>query len=156
MTSHRTDVKPPGLEGDPLAFKVLNEISIIAQLSENHFARLLPEGLTVAQFGVLNHLLRLEREETVSQLASAFQVSVPTMSSTVRKLEDKAFIAFKEEPTDRRVKRVTVTAAGKAIRQESVARLDEARPLFERIPAEHWQTILPILTDLRALLDAAR
>jgi hypothetical protein len=43
---------------DPLAFRVFNEIGIIEQLSRNLFERVLPDGLTLPQFTVLNHFVR--------------------------------------------------------------------------------------------------
>ena len=91
-STKKNDTSAAGLPSDPIAFKAMTEIGIIAHLADNFFAKFLPEGITVAQFGVLNHLLRLDRQETIGELASAMQVSQPTMSSTVRKLEDKDFI----------------------------------------------------------------
>ena len=91
-STNEYDTSAAGLPGDPAAFKAMTEIGIISHLADNIFAKHLPKGLTIAQFGVLNHLLRLNRQETIGELASAMQVSQPSMSSTVRKLEDKGLI----------------------------------------------------------------
>ncbi|GAK44238.1 transcriptional regulator, MarR family [Tepidicaulis marinus] len=154
--SHK-DAAPAGLPGDPRAFAVMTEISIIAHLADNLFARVLPDGLTVAQFAVLNHLLRLKKEETIGELASAHQVSQPTMSSTVRKLEDKKLVRLVPDAGDRRIKRVAVTRAGEAMRGEAVARMRPlAGELLGQIGEEDWARIHPVLTRLRILLDKAR
>jgi DNA-binding MarR family transcriptional regulator len=149
--------KGPGLKGDPLDSMVMTEIGIIAQLSGTLFESVLPDGMTRAQYGVLNHLLRLEAERTIGELASAFQVRQSTMSSTVRKLEDKGLIELKADPEDRRVRRVAITSAGKAMRQ---AGLDALAPLYAELaremPPRELKAILPILTKLRVLLDERR
>lgn len=143
--------------GEPIEFAVLTEIAIIAHLSETAFARLLPGKLTTAQFGVLNHLIRKETSETISQIASAMQVSQPTMSSTVRKLEDNGLIELIHDKDDRRIRRVAVTKAGRAIRKQSVEALASLQdgPLT-KLSSTDWETLLPALGRLRKILDAAR
>jgi len=149
--------KGPGLKGDPLGSLVMTEIGIIAQLSGTLFESVLPDGMTRAQYGVLNHLLRLEAERTISELANSFQVRQPTMSSTVRKLEDKGFIELKSDPEDRRVRRVAITKVGRAARQ---AGLDALGPLYAELSQlmseRELKAILPTLTKLRIALDERR
>ncbi|MCI5044359.1 MAG: MarR family transcriptional regulator [Aquisalinus sp.] len=97
---------------------------MIAHMASVEFERLLPDGMTEAQFGVLNRLLRLDTVETISELADAFQVTQPTMSSTVKRLEEKGYIRFLADATDRRTKQVAVTAAGTDCRNEVVKMLE--------------------------------
>ncbi|RED16909.1 MarR family winged helix-turn-helix transcriptional regulator [Parasphingopyxis lamellibrachiae] len=158
MSKGRTrKAKGPGLRGDPPIMLAITEIAIIAQLAETLFESVLPEGMTKAQYGVLNHLLRLDAEQTIGELASAFQVRQPTMSSTVRKLEDKGLVALEADPDDRRIRRVAVTKAGRAMRRTG---LDGLAPLNEvltgEISARELKAILPTLTKLRILLDDHR
>ncbi|MEP2101489.1 MAG: MarR family winged helix-turn-helix transcriptional regulator [Parasphingorhabdus sp.] len=156
MTDDSTP-KPAGLEGDPIEFAVMTEIGIINQLTTNLFQSHLPKGMTVAQFSVLNHLLRLEVQQTISELASAMQVAQPTMSSTVRKLEDKGLIELIYEPDDRRIRRVAVTAAGTQCRNDAVAALGPmAEKLRKNIPATEWEALLPPLNRIRVSLDELR
>src|SRR3712207_5255456 len=61
---------PHRADQDPLAFRVFNEIGIIEQLSRTMFERVMPDGLTVPQFSVLNHFVRLGGERSPAQLAS--------------------------------------------------------------------------------------
>lgn len=152
-----TESSPAGLAGDPIEFAVMTEIGIISQLADNLFQTFLPKGMTVAQFSVLNHLLRLDVEETISELASAMQVAQPTMSSTVRRLEDKGLVKLIHEPDDRRIRRVAVTADGAQLRNDAVAALAPmAETLRENIPPEMWHDILPQLTQIRTFLDQSR
>ncbi len=153
----QAEPKPAGLDGDPVEFAVMTEIGIISQLAENLFQSHLPKGMTVAQFSVLNHLLRLEVQETISELASAMQVTQPTMSSTVRKLEDKGLVELVHEQDDRRIRRVAVTAAGAGCRNNAVASLAPmAEILRQNMPPSIWRDILPQLNEIRVFLDKMR
>lgn len=150
----RTD---PGLPDDPILHKLLTEIDMIAHLTSNEFERLLPEGITSAQFDVINRLLRLDVDETIGELAAAFHVAQPTMSSTVKKLEAKGFVEFITTPADRRIKRVHVTAAGKKIRKEIIIMLEPHRQAFiQTAPDIDWKPVLSALTVLRNYLDQRR
>ncbi|GAB5483292.1 MAG: MarR family transcriptional regulator [Parasphingorhabdus sp.] len=149
--------KPAGLKGDPIEFAVMTEIGIINQLADNLFQAHLPKGITVAQFSVLNHLLRLDVQQTISELASAMQVAQPTMSSTVRKLEDKGLVELIHEPNDRRIRRVAVTATGAQLRNDAVAALAPmAEILRANIPETDWEALLPHLHRIRVFLDQLR
>ncbi len=146
-----------GLPGDPALFKVMTEISIIANIGNREFERRMPGGLTVAQFGVLNHLLRLKAQQTIGEIADAMQVAQPTMSSTVKRLVEKGYAQFVPDPEDRRVKRVKVTRAGRTIRDKAVkAMAPELAYLKDGTPGADWEKILAELTRLRIVLDAVR
>ena len=120
------------------------------------FARRLPDGLTTAQFAVLNHLLRLEAEQTIGELARALQVSQPTMSSTVRRLEEKGLISLVPDSDDRRIRRVSVNRSGAAVRNKAVQALDASKKDLAVLSQEEWKQLLPLLNRLRIALDAAR
>ena len=70
------------LPTEPPEFKALTEISIIAHLADNLFASILPEGLTTAQFGVLNYLLRIDSQETISEIVHLLSSKFPHLDFT--------------------------------------------------------------------------
>ena len=148
--------RPAGLAGDPVEFAAMTEISIIAHLADTAFARRLQDGLTTAQFSVLNHLLRLEAQQTIGELARALQVSQPTMSSTVRRLEEKGFVTLVPDRDDRRIRRVAVSRAGAAARKKAVQALDGAKNELAALSQKEWKQLLPLLNKLRVALDSAR
>lgn len=152
----RTAKAASEVAGDPIEFATLTEIAIIAHLADTAFARRLPGDLTTAQFAVLNHLIRLGVQQTIGELASALQVSQPTMSSTVRRLETKGLVALVPDPQDRRIRRVHVTPAGRMMRTESVRALDGAKAELAALSPGEWKTLLPLLRKLRLGLDQAR
>ena len=59
---------------------------------------------------------------TLGELASFEQVAPPTMTKVVEKLESRGFVTRRVDPDDRRVARVTVTAAGTRYLDRSRAR----------------------------------
>ena len=59
---------------------------------------------------------------TLGELASFEQVAPPTMTKVVEKLESRGFVTRRVDPDDRRVARVSVTAAGTRYLDRSRAR----------------------------------
>ncbi|MEQ9315924.1 MAG: MarR family transcriptional regulator, partial [Henriciella sp.] len=94
-------------------FRLFNEIGIISQLGSTAFERVLPHGLTQAQFTLLNHCVRLGDNKTPAYLAAAFQVTRGTLTSTLQRLEQKGFIRLAPDDQDGRSKRVLLTDAGR-------------------------------------------
>jgi DNA-binding MarR family transcriptional regulator len=147
-------VSNAGLPTDHDAFKVMVEIEIIAKQADRLFDRMLPPGMTRAQFGVLNRLARLDTRETITEIAQAFGVSQPTMSSTVRKLLDKGFVMTDHDPDDARRKVVVLSETGAAFRTDVTKQL---QPLFAEAAAHQnlldWSALLQQLAILRAELE---
>jgi DNA-binding MarR family transcriptional regulator len=144
-------------EPGALYFQLFNEIGIIAQLSANRFERVLPHGMTLAQFSLLNHCVRLGDGWTPARLAAAFQVTRGTMTSTLQKLEAKGFIRVDPDADDARSKRVFLTPSGKQARDASLKALaPELAQLPEGFPPELAAEILPALERLRIWLDTHR
>jgi DNA-binding MarR family transcriptional regulator len=142
---------------DPLAFQVLNEIGIVAQLAGNRMERLMPPGLSMAGFFVLNHFVRLGGERSPLALARAFQVSKGAMTNTVQRLEAAGWVSVSPDPKDGRAKRVAITEAGRAVREACVARLGPSLAEVETgVGQPRLEALLPELRRLRAWLDANR
>jgi len=140
-----------------LYFQLFNEIGIIAQLSASKFERVLPHAMTLAQFSLLNHCVRLGDGWTPARLAAAFQVTRGTMTSTLQKLEAKGFIRVDPDVEDARSKRVFLTPAGKQARDASLKALaPQLAQLPEGFPPELAGEILPALERLRIWLDTHR
>jgi len=140
------------------AFEVFNEIGIIAQLSGAAFERVLPEGLSLAGYGVLSNFVRLGREEQrPTQLARNFQVTKGAMTNTLQRLEAAGFITLSPDPEDGRGKIARITRAGRTAREQAIACMAPVLDEFlEAFPAAELKRVLPVLTKLRKALDAAR
>ena len=150
---------PPAEAEDPLrlVFAVFNEIGIVNQLASARFTRVLPGGLQLSQFSVLNHFVRLGGARSPVELARAFQVTKGTMTNTLQKLEAAGLVAVAPDPRDGRAKRVTITEEGRAMREAAIEALrPEVDVLARRLDLAALAAILPELRRLRETLDKAR
>lgn len=147
----------PRDDGDRVMFVTLNEIAIIAQLARTRFERVMPDGLLLPHFSVLNHLVRLGDGRSLKTIASAFEVSRGTMTNTVQRLERRGLVAVLPDRSDRRVKRVHLTDAGRTMHAAAIVRL---APDFARLGADpgraEFATVVPHLQRIRRALDAMR
>lgn len=154
-----TDKPESGSQNDqssPL-YAFFNEIGIINQLFSTAFRRALPDGMTSAQFTVLNHFARLGGERTPAQLAASFQVTKGAITNTLQKLEEKGYVAIATDPNDRRSKIVTATDKGLSKRNETLAATAPAlAQMVEELDVSDVEAALPFLREVRIHLDKAR
>jgi DNA-binding MarR family transcriptional regulator len=142
---------------DPAIFEALNEIGIINQLATAKFKSVLPDGMEVAHFSVLNHLVRLGDDRTLSSIARAFQVTKPSMTNTIQRLEARGLVTVVPDPVDGRAKRVLLTPEGRTMRDRAIGGLGPAiEAMAAQIDPPDFRAALPFLKRLRAYLDAER
>ena len=148
----------PNPDFTTIAYTFFNEIAIIDQLGRNRFERVLPDGLSIAGFSLLNHFVRLNKtQDTPSQLARAFQVTKGAMTNTIHRLEALGLVTISADPSDGRGKLVSITEAGRAARHDAIARLGPSlQQLAGLIDQQELEALVPTLMKLRAILDANR
>ena len=148
--------KPPAAS-DPVLFRFFNEVGIIEQLARNQFERVMPHAMSLAQFSLLNHFVRLGGERSLADLARSFQVSRAAMTKLVRKLETAGFVRVQPNPTDSRGKLVSVTPRGERARNAAIAALAPLLGQLQReFDREEVERALPLLERMRAWLDTHR
>jgi DNA-binding MarR family transcriptional regulator len=132
------------------------EIGAIDQLATVRIERALPEGLTHAQFAVLNHLVMHGDGATPVDLARAFQLTKGAMTNTLHRLEAAGFVTLTDDGADGRKKRIAVTPEGLAAHNRCTAAV---RPLTEGLrqafSEKDFEAVLPFLQALRAWLGQA-
>ena len=142
---------------DPLLFRFFNEVGIIEQLARTKFENVLPDGLKISQFIVLNHLVRLGGEWSPNRLANAFQVTKGAMTNTLRRLEARGLVKVVSDPVDGRGKLVTLTSTGRNMRERCIHNLN---PLLMELESEfgkkRFNQALPLLVEIRKYLDEHR
>lgn len=146
-------------DSDPhrLIFTLFNEIGIIQQLSTARFSRVLAPDLNPSEFGVLNHFVRLGDGKTPTYLAKAFQMTKPSMTAILAKLERKRYVEISGSKNDRRQKIVTLTEQGRAARGKGLeAMAPLADIVLESQDLSDLEAILPKLQALREFLDQER
>ncbi len=143
---------------DPLAFEVFNEIGIIDQLASAMLASVMPAGMTQAQFTVLNHFVRLSVvEKSPADLANAFQLTRPTMTSTLSRMERAGLVTIRPDPADGRAKLVSLTSEGRSMRENCISALLPLLPLINSVVSNaELSELLPALRKIRVKLDALR
>jgi len=142
---------------DPLAFRFFTEVGIIEQLARNRLERVLPDGLKMSQFVVLNHLVRLGGAWSPARLANALQVTKGAMTNTLQRLEKRRLVRVSADPSDGRGKLVDITEAGRDMRArcvECVAPL--LADLSREVSVEDFSSALSVLIEVRQYLDAHR
>jgi DNA-binding MarR family transcriptional regulator len=140
-----------------LLFRTFNEIGIIAQLAQTRFEAVMPNGMTLAQFTVLNHLVRLGGPKSPLALANAFQVTKATMSSTLTRMAAKELISVIPNPKDARGKHVDITDAGRAIRETCIKAIEpDLKRWSADLKAAGLEGLVDQLAGLRLYLDQDR
>jgi DNA-binding MarR family transcriptional regulator len=138
-------------------FGFFNEVGIINQLATAMFEARLPDGFLVSQFAVLNHLIRVRDGRTPLELARAFQVPKTTMTHTLGVLECHGLIRMAPNPADGRSKCVWITEAGCRFRDTAIADLaPDMKAIAARLPAAQIGAVVPVLTEIRKLMDGQR
>jgi DNA-binding MarR family transcriptional regulator len=145
------------MSDDSDLFALFNEIGIIAQLSGTMFERVMPAGMTLAQFTVLNHFVRLGGPKSPSDLARAFQITKATMTSTLHRLEAKGLVSVLPDPKDQRAKLVDITQEGRAMREACITAVaPELARLHAHLDVTEAKALIEPLTRLRIRLDGLR
>ncbi len=144
-------------DGDPPIFVFFNEIGIIEQLARTAFERVLPDGLKISHFAVLNHFVRLGGERSPARLARAFQVTKGAMTNTLQKLEARGLVEIRADPEDGRGKLVRISSAGRRARDAALAALaPELEEIAAHFAEDDFAEALPFLQEVREYLDHAR
>lgn len=139
------------------AFAFFNEVGIVDQLASHAFERRLPDGLTLAQFSVLNNFVRLGGTRTPAQLAEAFQVTRGAMTNTLARLEQRGCVRMERSAADGRSKIVSITAAGKRLRERGLKQASrDLEYVLDHVTASELQPALRLLRRVRELLDDYR
>lgn len=74
-------------------------------------------GLTAAQGRILGFVSHSPQPPCPHDIEAAFQLSHPTVSGLLNRLEKKEFIAMRPDPADRRCKRIYILPRGEACNQ---------------------------------------
>ncbi len=139
---------------DELAVPLFAELFMTDQLARARLSKVLPKGMELSHFSVLNHLARKQEERTPAQLAKSFHVTRGAMTNTLSKLEAAGHIHIRPDWDDARRNFVSISPSG---RQARDAALQAIAPvigkLANKIGIEKLRATLPVLRDLRLELE---
>jgi len=138
-----------------LAITLFSEVLTADQLLRNRLSKVLPKGMELSHFSVLNHLAHSSDEKTPAQLAKSFHVTRGAMSNTLSQLETAGYIHIRPDWDDARRKQVAISKAGRLARDTAVASI---APLLECVVDDlgdaKVRAALPILRELRVRLES--
>ncbi|WP_208347105.1 MarR family winged helix-turn-helix transcriptional regulator [Pseudaestuariivita rosea] len=140
-------------QNDALAASLFSEILTADQLARNRVSKVLPKGMELSHFSVLNHLAHTGSEKTPAQLAGIFHVTRGAMTNTLSKLELSGFVHIRPDWDDARRKMVAISPAGRSARD---AALQAITPLIAEvvkdIGPDRVRAAIPLLRELRIKL----
>ncbi len=139
---------------DDLAVALFAELFMAEQLARARLSKVLPKGMELSHFSVLNHLARLHDERTPAQLAKAFHVTRGAMTNTLNKLEWAGHVHIRPDWDDARRKFVAISPAGRAARDAALQSIAPViADLVESLGLERVRAVLPVLRELRSELE---
>lgn len=140
-------------KNDPLATALFSELIMADQLARNRLSKVLPKGMELSHFSVLNHLANVNEPRSPARLAEAFHLTRGAMTNTLHKLEWAGHVHVNPDWDDARRKQVVISPAGRRARE---AALQSITPLIadivEAIGPDKVKTTLPVLRELRVRL----
>jgi DNA-binding MarR family transcriptional regulator len=133
-----------------LAVSLFGEILALDQLVRNRLAKVLPKGMELSHFSVLNQLSHTKIERTPAQIAKSFRVTRGAITNTLNKLELSGYIHVRPDWDDARRKMVSISPAGIVARNNALTAVTPIiKELVSEMGEERLKAIVPILRELR-------
>ena len=134
-----------------LAIALFSEILTADQLVRNRLSKVMPKGMEISHFSVLNHV---GQERTPAQLAQTFHVTRGAMTNTLSKLEWAGYVNIRPDWDDARRKLVVISNAGRLARDSALAAISPmVEELIGELGTDKVRAVLPILRELRGKLE---
>ena len=141
-------------KSEDIAVALFGELFMADQLARNRISKVLPKGMELSHFSVLNHLARVGDERTPAQLAKSFHVTRGAMTNTLAKLEWAGHVHIRPDWEDARQKFVAISPSGRAAREAALAGVVPLiAEVVQAIGAERVRALLPVLRELRIKLE---
>ena len=137
-----------------LAIALFSEILTADQLVRNRLSKVMPKGMEISHFSVLNHLAHVGQERTPAQLAQTFHVTRGAITNTLSKLEWAGYVNIRPDWDDARRKLVVISNAGRLARDSALAAISPmVEELIGELGTDKVRAVLPILRELRGKLE---
>ena len=133
-----------------VAIALLSEILAADNIIRNRLGRVLPKGMELSHFSVLNHLVWHGGERSPAHLAEVFNLTRGAMTNTLNKLESAGYVHIRPDWDDARRKLVAISPAGQRARDQAFAAI---ATLFEgivgQVGEQNIRSAIPVLRALR-------
>ncbi len=138
---------------ESLSVSLFSEILVVDQLARASVARVLPKGMELSHFSVLNHLAHAGAERSPAQLAKTFHLTRGAMTNTLHKLEWAGWIHVRPDWDDARRKMVSISPSGQSARDAALAAIAPViSDVVDKVGEDRVRTVLPVLREMRLKL----
>lgn len=139
---------------EEIAVALFGELFMADQLARNRISKVLPKGMELSHFSVLNHLTRLNEERTPAQLARSFHVTRGAMTNTLAKLEWAGHVHIRPDWDDARRKFVAISPSGRAARNAAVQAVAPViAEVVKAVGVDRVRALVPVLREMRTRLE---
>ncbi|WP_420861826.1 MarR family winged helix-turn-helix transcriptional regulator [Algirhabdus cladophorae] len=136
-----------------LAVSFFSEILTVEQLVRNRVSKVLPRGMELSHFSVLNHLAYVGAERSPAQLAKTFHLSRGAITNTLNKLEVAGYIHVRPDWDDARRKMVAISPSGRAATDAAIQAITPmVAEAVRGMGEDKVRTAIPVLRSLRLSL----
>lgn len=136
-----------------VAVSLFSELLAVDQLARSAVAKVLPKGMELSHFMVLNHLSHSTSEKSPAQLARSFHLTRGAMTNTLAKLEWAGWVHIRPDWDDARRKMVSISPSGIAARDAALAAIAPViSDVVKTVGEDKVSDALPVLRALRSRL----
>lgn len=148
-------VHPPSDTDDPLATRLFGVMIRLMKSGQPQVMSIAAEfELTMSQLRMLFVLDHASHDLAVNELAERVALSMAAAGRAVDALHRSGLVSRREDDSDRRIKRLALTAKGRdAIRQIHVARLDYAHRFVADLNANERERLSGAIETLAELTE---
>ncbi|MEO0667698.1 MAG: MarR family transcriptional regulator [Pseudomonadota bacterium] len=137
-----------------LAISLFSEVLAADQMIRNRLHRVLPKGMEISHFSVLNHLAWHEGERSPAQLAETFNVTRGAMTNTLNRLEWAGYVHIRPDWDDARRKMVALSPAGRRARDQALSAIAPmVSDVIDKLGEDSVRATVPILRQMRVELS---
>lgn len=133
---------------DPVAARAVEAFFVVFGRMHGYYGRVCEE------FGLTPHLATVVRglatPSPMRELARRLQLDASNLTGLVDRLEQRGLVERRPDPADRRVKQLTLTAAGAELRDALTARLLADPPLLAGLGADERGELCALLARAAA------
>lgn len=141
-------------EKNALAISLFSEVLAADQMVRYRLSRVLPKGMEISHFSVLNHLVWHDAERSPAQLAETFNVTRGAMTNTLNRLEWAGHVHIRPDWDDARRKMVAISPAGRNARDQALSAIAPmVGEVIDALGEDRVKETLPILRQLRVRMS---
>ena len=136
-----------------IAILLFSELLAVDQSVRSRLTRVLPKGMEISHFSVLNNLAWVGKERSPAKLAETLNVTRGAITNTLSKLEWAGYVHVRPDWDDARRKMVGISPAGRQAHEAAIAAIAPfINQVVEEIGEDKAVSVLPILREIRLKL----